>query len=107
MIDSSITVTGVTCDSSGIPRLVTWKNPPSVTVTVLPNPSTSTSTISVEPKTAEGLVELYSVYGDKILSTTLQQGSVQINSMNLSDGVYSIVVRSTDGIGRTTMIVVK
>jgi hypothetical protein len=86
---------------------VNYQSDNKVAMTVFPNPSNGQFAVDVQSQDSKPVsVDIYSQFGQKILSVPMTENTKEINH-SLSSGVYLLNVNMTDGSTLTEKIVIK
>ena len=79
-------------------------------ISVYPNPTNGMFTIKMEDVTgqmADGQIEIYNVFGEKVYSKTVNRKQETVN-LNVPEGIYFVKVQTSKGsVGSKKMVVVK
>ena len=75
-------------------------------VNIYPNPATSRATVSVEGFSGKAQLNVIDMSGRTVMTTTLENGSAQLNVAKLAKGTYFVRI-SGDQISTVRKLIVK
>ncbi len=94
--------------SNGVENTEQYVSKEEISISAIPNPSSSVVYISVLPETTSGLLDVYNLYGQRVLATTfLNSGAATVDVSLLPTGHYTVIVSNDNMIKRKELVIIR